>query len=157
MEKYSRSLFFFLFRSFSYFLHVFLGTCVDSLNKLPHVIKYETITPQKRYKLSQTSTEPVLLLFTLCLWLLKAYTMASAIVYIIPPAGVSVISRYKPIWKSAPFQYLSHSYETRTQLPLLCNIVISKGFSWLFFFMACAVNMKTRPKQPYMCNFHFIL
>ena len=57
MEKYLRSLFFYLIRSFSYFCLVFLATCVDSLNKLPHVIKYETITPQKRYKLSQTSTE----------------------------------------------------------------------------------------------------
>ncbi|CAL8358098.1 unnamed protein product [Boreogadus saida] len=35
----------------------FGGTCVDSLKKLPHVIKYETITPQKLHKLSQTSTE----------------------------------------------------------------------------------------------------
>ncbi|CAL8257191.1 unnamed protein product [Lota lota] len=35
----------------------YFWTCVDSLKKLPHVIKYQTITPQKLYKLSQTSTE----------------------------------------------------------------------------------------------------
>ena len=46
-------------------MHVFLGTCVDSLKKLPHVIKYETITPLKLYKLSQTSTEQQVGLYTL--------------------------------------------------------------------------------------------
>jgi hypothetical protein len=52
------NIFIFLFNSiFLLLMHVFLGTCVDSLKKLPHVIKYETITPQKLHKLSQTNTE----------------------------------------------------------------------------------------------------